>query len=205
MIEIGDLKWIAGFLEGEGSFSGKVKNRNFPQPRVQVSQMQKWTLEKLNSFIPGTIYPVYAKNKKWGSKHYWSWSLNFLNSVCLMMTIYPLMSPKRQEQIRESLTYWKNTKQRRNKFSPVCQNGHSKAENTYNNPSGGKCCRACHKEREKERLIKYKNDPNYKTRCAEASKKWRKNHPEKAKEISIASNRKAREGRRLERENRICA
>jgi hypothetical protein len=197
MINIGDLKWIAGFLEGEGSFSiskGSI--------RVQASQMKKWPLDKLNLFLPGKIHPVHSKNKQWGSKEYWLWDLNVMNSAALMMTIYPLMSPHRQNQIKQYLILWKKQK-RRNPGSPFCQRGHRKDENTYIYPNGNKCCSACRKKRMHEYYQRNKNNPIYKKRWAEASLKWRKNHPEKAIELSKRSNQKRKELLQKRREN-IC-
>ncbi len=193
MIDIGDLKWIAGFLEGEGSFS---YSKNI---RVQASQMRRWPLEKLNSLISGKIHPVYSKNKPWGEKNYWLWDLSVLNSAALMMTLYPLMSPYRQGQIKKSLIEWKKHYGR---SSPFCRRGHEKDGNTVTLPNGDTYCKICRIEGMKKCYLRQKDDPIYKKKRAEASIKWRRKYPEKAVERSRISNQKAKEKRKHLREEK---
>ena len=104
MIDIGDLKWAAGFLEGEGSFYLATNS-----PLIEASQNQKWPLEKLNSIFGGRLHFQLRKGNRNGT---WVWVLGMKrkDAVALMMTLYILMSPRRQEQIKRCLNVWKKTK-----------------------------------------------------------------------------------------------
>lgn len=95
MITLRGIEWIAGFLEGEGSFSSKSsgsRKRPYRNSEIQATQLQRWPLDKLVSLIGGTI--CLSKGK------YWRWSGSGGLARGLAMTIYSLMSLRRQEQIR---------------------------------------------------------------------------------------------------------
>lgn len=96
-----EIWWVSGFLEGEGSFSalGGVS------PRVTAVQVESEPLEKLVGLFGGTIYP--KKPAGFGKKPVQYWYLGGPQAIGLMMTVYPLMSPKRQGQIRKVLSVWK--------------------------------------------------------------------------------------------------
>ncbi len=144
MIDIGDLKWAAGFLEGEGSFCFVGSS-----PCVQAGQVQKWPLEKLNLLFPrGKI--SFIKKKRKGCQDSWIWNLKVLDSVGLMMTLYTFMSPKRKEEIKKSLGRWK--KGGRSRYSPICKRGHRLTpENTYTYFRGRRICKICKKMYERDR------------------------------------------------------
>jgi hypothetical protein len=135
MIDIGDLKWVAGFIEGEGSFT---VGRGI---RVAASQVEKWPLEKLNLFFPGNLH---FREPNGSKKGFWTWSIGSKrNAIALMMTLYSLMSPKRQIEIRKCINYWKNLKRHYN--MPFCLKGHRRTpESTYIHPkTGTKSCKIC--------------------------------------------------------------
>lgn len=107
MLSERDLGWTVGFLEGEGSFSlsGGTPAKH---PRVQATQVELMPLERLKILFGGGISP--KKPSGVGKQLCHSWALTQApQAVGLMMTIYPLMSPKRQEQIRHCLSIWKAT------------------------------------------------------------------------------------------------
>lgn len=85
-----DIRWAAGFFEGEGAVN--YRNRN-----AQISQKDPWTLEHLRALFGGSIY----KEKRRESSYVWN--------ICgprargFLQTIYGLLSPRRQEQIRKVL------------------------------------------------------------------------------------------------------
>lgn len=140
MIEIGDLKWAAGFLEGEGSFNIQKRNRVI---RVAASQVQQWPLVKLQVLFGGRMY--YHRNGS-GPKHptprIWNWCLNHTHSAAVMMTLYPLMSPRRQEQIRAALAEWRILRQYQR---ATCPHGHSRAIFAKRKKNGHRRCTACEK------------------------------------------------------------
>lgn len=96
-----DIFWTAGFLEGEGSFTLCGIN-----PRVSATQVELDPLEKLIGLYGGKVYP--KKISGFGKKPVSSWVLQGQDAVGLMMTIYPLMCTRRQEQISYVLKSWKS-------------------------------------------------------------------------------------------------
>lgn len=72
-----------------------------------------------------------------------------------MMTIYPLMSPKRKEQIESALTNWKSKKMTKSKGSLICGKGHRIEGNNilpYTTSGGNRSviCKECHNNNMKE-------------------------------------------------------
>lgn len=100
-MRIADLYWVAGFIEGEGCFAIKANRRRC---HISVPQVQRWPLEKLQLLVGGVIYPSRTEKK-------YTWVLEGKNhcaeAIALMQTLYVLMSPNRQERIREALIAWK--------------------------------------------------------------------------------------------------
>jgi len=148
MISMNDIHWVAGFLEGEGSFVGySPLSARIHSCHVSAEQKQKWPLEKLGFIIPGKLYLRCRGSKE--KYPIWCWTTDVPTGAGLMMTIYPLMSPKRQEQIRNALFFWRiRTGSRSWKYKTHCCNGHEINDiNTYKSKSGLRTCRTCAKER----------------------------------------------------------
>jgi hypothetical protein len=93
-----DLAWAAGFLEGEGSFG--TTNGLSRTPHVTCPQVQREPLERLQQiFGLGHIYRREGR--------IWTWQQSGQHAAAIMMTIYTLMSPWRQEQIEKALEVWR--------------------------------------------------------------------------------------------------
>lgn len=117
MIQIKEIYWIAAFLEGEGCFQNYKKS-----PTASAVQVQKWPLEKLKNLLHGNIYlQAKPKNPKWSRK--FTWVLRHSKGIALMMTIYPLMSPKRKCQILKVINLWKSIPPLP-KYRTHCPKGH---------------------------------------------------------------------------------
>ena len=146
MIQTEALWWIAGFLEGEGSF---IIRPNRPTAIVGTGQVQREPLERLRQYLGGWINPNRHKSTA-RAKPYWNWTLSGAQAAGLCMTIYRLMSPRRQEQIRKVMAQWRQGRTH-NLYKTKCIRGHAfDAENTYIIPSsGGRACRICSKRRNK--------------------------------------------------------
>lgn len=100
MISMLDLGWVAGFLEGEGTF-------NFNNIAIVACQVEIEPLEKLHNLFGGTV----DRQKIKGScslGYINQWRLHGSSAIGLMMTIYPLMSPKRCKQIEKVIQTWKD-------------------------------------------------------------------------------------------------
>ena len=87
-----DIAWVAGFLEGEGTFGYYTST-----PRVTAPQVQKEPLEKLQALFGGSIT---LRN----NQNIWAWNVYGKTARELMNTMYPHMSTRRREQISQALT-----------------------------------------------------------------------------------------------------
>ncbi len=142
-VDLGDLRWLAGFLEGEGSFimTKKGKGQVDRDPRLIANQKQRWPLDKILSIVKfGSIQ--YSK-----SRNIYFYSLSCNKAIQWMMTLYQLMSPRRKEQIENVISLWKNRPGRgfRNKIKTHCPKGHeySKENTIVSLRRSGKTCRIC--------------------------------------------------------------
>lgn len=138
MLTMCQIGWIAGFLEGEAYFGGTAKHRSI---QVNASQVEREPLEKLERWLGGTITQVPARvTGHIRAQAIWKWYLGSNRAVQLMMTIYPLMSPKRQGQITRTLRIWKTMPFR---HPHHCRNGHPWEGNTYLACKRYRRCRPC--------------------------------------------------------------
>jgi hypothetical protein len=108
------LCWAAGFIEGEGSvyFDKRVVT-------LRVPQTQREPLDRLVGILGGSIY--FRARAKPHHKDQHVFRLNGRYAVGAVMTLYVLMSPGRQEQIRRALAAWRVAP---SKKRPACQRGH---------------------------------------------------------------------------------
>lgn len=91
-----DLHWAAGFLEGDGSFQ---PNRN--SGMVSAAQVNREPLTKLQKMFGGSIKKTIRRNLNHSNFHVWQVSGPRARGV--MMTLYILMSGRRQSQIDVAL------------------------------------------------------------------------------------------------------
>lgn len=98
-----DLYWAAGFLDGEGSFTGNKKRGGVV---VQATQKDTWALEKLKALFGGHIYSI--KNKGFSGRDMFLWALQSRRAMGVMFTLYSLLSPYRRQQIEEATERFKS-------------------------------------------------------------------------------------------------
>ena len=102
MVETKDLYWAAGFLEGEGCFSRTGKGRT---PTVTAVQVDKEPLERLHAIFGGTLC-FYQRKPGEKGRDYWIWRTSSALSVGVMLTLWSMLSERRQERIREIISEW---------------------------------------------------------------------------------------------------
>lgn len=145
MISLRNIEWVAGFLEGEGSF--QCGGPRGTSPVVVASQIQREPLERLQRLFGGPINLYLRKHKNPKYCDASRWGMYGGRAAGLMMTLYPLMSPKRKEQIREALASWRAGRgEFYNSLRTHCMAGHEfTEENTYRPPKFPKhrYCKAC--------------------------------------------------------------
>jgi len=91
-----DLEWAAGFLEGEGSFQHVHRSEV-----VSAGQVAKEPLTKLQDIFGGTLSWIERQQPHHNDQ--WRWKVSGARARGIMMTLYALLSSRRQEQIREAL------------------------------------------------------------------------------------------------------
>lgn len=111
MISIYDLYWAAGFLEGEGSFHDSPTQTGI---RVTTAQVEFAPIEKLQNLFKGSHIRL-VRHERPEHSPIWHWTLTGPRAAGLMMTLYPLLSPKRQAQIEKALASWKQRGWKRGK------------------------------------------------------------------------------------------
>ena len=134
-VNVHELYWAAGFLEGEGSFIGSKKSAF----QVTACQVQKQPLERLVKLFGGTLFWREPGNLR--QHAIWRWVRCGKYAAGIMMTLYSLLSPRRQEQAKSALTHWKSLKI---KDRELCRKGHEyKTVGVYIAPAGWRTCREC--------------------------------------------------------------
>jgi hypothetical protein len=97
-----DIGWIAGFIEGEGSFCGRRKSHR--TETVTVTQVQREPLERMTRLLGGTIHSRPRHHSQPVGQPYYTWQASGARARGVMLTIFSLMSPRRKGQIRKALT-----------------------------------------------------------------------------------------------------
>lgn len=111
MITASQINWIAGLLEGEGTFNFSTAKR--PSIRIALSMTDKDVIEKFANIVGfGVIYKIDASRYGVSKKSQYRWECAGNRAAGLMMTVYSLLGERRQARIRELLDYWKSTQSR---------------------------------------------------------------------------------------------
>ena len=116
-IEIG---WVAGFLEGEGCF--RSEGSAGKTPRIDATQVEYSPIARLIDLFGGHSW-LEERQKPFHQPAY-KWYLRGPMSIQVMMTIYPLMSPKRKKEIERCIKNWRDAKGRSLPPRTTCNNGH---------------------------------------------------------------------------------
>lgn len=97
-----DLYWAAGFLDGEGSFSFK-RTVNGGGQTVMASQRAKELPLRLQKMFGGGIHKHTSRLGKKVYGNAYLWYVSGARARGVMLTLYALLSKKRQKAIRKSL------------------------------------------------------------------------------------------------------
>ena len=101
MITAADINWVAGFLEGEGSFGVAYHKKRSPTHMktsvASAAQKQRQPLDKLQSLVGGKVYGPRANGM-----HQWRATAERARGI--MMTLFGLLSPRRKRQVQKVLS-----------------------------------------------------------------------------------------------------
>lgn len=113
-----DIAWLAGYLEGEGSFTIYSKGK-FKQFRIEFSSTDYDVASRVKRIMKSnnTIYLRKQSYSQLASKKKREYYLKVYQSDAIqwMMTIYILMGDRRKAKIKEILSVWKLHKPLRSK------------------------------------------------------------------------------------------
>lgn len=146
MILINDIYWTAGFLEGEGSFGSRYNS-----PNIRACQVEKYPVQKLKFLYGGSL----LLDRRNGNPKYSPisrWQLCGIRAVGLMMSIYQLMSPKRQSEILNQLSIWRKALPYTG-YRTHCPRGHPYLPTETRRKNGWRWCRECDRIRKKGESI----------------------------------------------------
>lgn len=94
------MYWLAGLLEGEGSFmKGSPSKSN--QPVVSIEITDEDTANRVGKIFETKVYYLASRNKKW--KPTFALRLRGKRAVELMKKLFPIMSKRRKEQINRAI------------------------------------------------------------------------------------------------------
>ena len=89
---IRDIIWAAGFYEGEGTCG----HNGGHSCQVGITQKDAWTLRRMQALFGGGV-------GEQGRRGCFQWHISGARARGFLMTIYGLLSPRRQAQIRAAL------------------------------------------------------------------------------------------------------
>ena len=91
-----DIRWAAGFYEGEGTCMFIERRPGAGSERAAIVQVNQWPLIWMRERFGGSICGTRGRNWK-------QWQIYGARARGFLQTIYILVSPRRQEQIRKAL------------------------------------------------------------------------------------------------------
>ena len=103
-MKTGYIRWLAGFLEGEGSFNVHHPN-GYRTPRLAINHTDKDVLEKVAKILGSHVQGPHEPYKE-NYRQQWSIYITGRLAASWMMTLYGLMGERRQKQIEEVLLIW---------------------------------------------------------------------------------------------------
>ena len=118
MIKRDDVLWMAGYLEGEGSFhyvraSKAQRGKACPQPRplypvIGVVSTDKDVIEKVCCLTGSAMTGPYTRQNKPLVKPIYRSTVTGPNARGWMMMIYPFMGERRKAKIKSVLAQWRD-------------------------------------------------------------------------------------------------
>lgn len=106
MLKPADIGWMAGWLEGEGSFGVCSGWRGI---RVTAQCSDRDVVERCAAFLRTKVHELGVPRR--GVKRQYGIRLGGNLAAGLMMTIYRFLGIRRREAVRRALFAWKNARQ----------------------------------------------------------------------------------------------
>lgn len=121
-----NLAWLAGLLEGEGSFNVRKSKRGNWQLSVTIKMTDQDVIERVKTVTGGTNrITVYQYKDGIRKDSYMFLVTGNREAAALMWAVYPWMCSRRQAKIRECIRIWRASPGRDGRVGrPDCIRGH---------------------------------------------------------------------------------
>ncbi len=100
VVTIEDTHWLAGILEGEGTFM-KGPPSDQRQPIVRVQMTDRDVIERVARLMGVSVVCLKARSSNW--KNTFCATLRGGSAVALMQVFFPLMGVRRKQQIEKAI------------------------------------------------------------------------------------------------------
>jgi hypothetical protein len=97
-----ELAWLAGLLEGEGSFFLAKKSNGFAYPRVSLNMTDEDIIQRVASMLERRYWPFPRKPPR---KTQYALQLEGRPAIKLMEDILPFMGIRRSAKIQELIQH----------------------------------------------------------------------------------------------------
>lgn len=101
-----ELFWVAGILEGEGSFmmiKSWVSGKAYLYPKIVVTMTDRDIIERVAVLFGNSVYDVPPEKKFPGRKYQYRAQISGAPAAELMLLLLPIMGARRGKRIREIL------------------------------------------------------------------------------------------------------
>lgn len=105
MLTTNAVYWLAGLLEGEGSFGFYGRS-----PRIQICMTDHDVMERARVLLDFKPMLFRRMPNQHSTRSAWQMTICGRRAAGWMMTLYPLMGARRQERIRKVLAEWRSRK-----------------------------------------------------------------------------------------------
>lgn len=103
-----EIAWLAGFLEGEGTFYMKRQpNKNYALPMIKVGGTDRDVIRKAADLL-GTATLQFERRRKDHWKDQWKVHAYGGKAVEIMQQILPWMGERRAAKIQEVIAEWES-------------------------------------------------------------------------------------------------
>jgi len=108
-----NLQWLAGLMEGEGSFTihhpKKEKDLGYPgAPKIQLKMTDRDVMERAAHIFGVKLYGPYKNNSAGIRKDYYLIQISTTLAVPWMKLLSPSLGERRKSRIFEILEYYNN-------------------------------------------------------------------------------------------------
>jgi hypothetical protein len=122
-MDIYDLMWLVGYLEGEGTFICSImKGGRYASIQISGSSTDEDIAARASALLGKPSIGPYTNKGSLGKKPYWIFAISGERAARLMVKLPPFMGIHRQAQIDKSLALWeaRPTRHRETGLPPDC-------------------------------------------------------------------------------------